>query len=148
MMGRSASRNNPLQSGAKARQPEHSSGNIAKPELIVIYDSECSFCAYFAGRTARLDHPGKIELLSSRSKIPEAVAKNCDTNRLNDAVVAITVDGQAYYRAKAVAQILRRLPGPAKLIARIIDLPVIGLPADLIYRLVSRYRFLFGKFFG
>lgn len=147
MMDKNVTQTNPRRAGPATGSAKRLSGNKTEPELIVIYDSECSFCAHFADRTARLDRPGKIELLSSRSKIPDAIAKNCDTDRFNDAVVALTVDGEAYYRAKAVAQILRRLPGPAKLMARIIDLPVIGLLTDLIYRLVSRYRFLFDKFF-
>ena len=121
---------------------------MPEPELIVVYDSECSFCARFAERVTKLDNQGKIKLLSSKQEISRDVAEKFDHSRLDNTIVAISADGRTFYESRAVAQVLQRLPGISKMIARLINLPVIGTPADWIYRLVSRYRALLSKFFG
>lgn len=121
------------------------------PRLVVLYDRDCSFCAWSARRIWDLDRRGRLEFLAlqdaATSARPELVRAAAE-RPLMDAIHALDVeDGTILVGGRAMIAIFEELPGGA-LVRAWVRLPFIPPLIDLGYRVVARNRHRIGRRLG
>jgi predicted DCC family thiol-disulfide oxidoreductase YuxK len=106
--------------------------------LVVLYDADCGICQ--AARRFALQRD-----TAHRLRFAPYHSANLDKFHLTPAqasqsLYAVNTDGTRYCGARAVFEILRRLPGPWGLVGAIGALPPVSWAAEPVYRLVARHR--------
>lgn len=109
----------------------------------MLYDGSCRFCTRQAGRVARFDGQGLIELLDVNS--PEARARfpQVTPAAAQRELHLVGPDGTLHRGAEAVRETLLRLPG-LRALGELMRIPGAMLVARPVYALVARNRYLLG----
>jgi predicted DCC family thiol-disulfide oxidoreductase YuxK len=123
----------------------------AVSRLVVLYDRDCSFCAWSARPIWDLDRRGRLEFLAlqdaATSARPELVRAAAE-RPLMDAIHALDVeDGTILVGGRAMIAVFEELPGGA-LVRAWVRLPFIPPLIDLGYRAVARNRHRIGRWLG
>jgi predicted DCC family thiol-disulfide oxidoreductase YuxK len=111
---------------------------------IVIYDGHCSFCTAQVRRLAKWDGGGRLAFLSLHDPRTGELCPDLTHEQLMDQMYVVTSDGQRFGGAAAVRLLSRKLPRLWPLA------PLMHLPFSLpiwqrLYRLVARFRYLWGR---
>ena len=107
-------------------------------QLLVLWDGDCAFCHRAAEYAAT-----HFAVMVQPYQHADLGAVGITTAQCATALQVVDLGtGRIWSRADAVAQILRNRPGPAALIGRAIQTPIVLPIATAFYRLVARNRHL------
>jgi predicted DCC family thiol-disulfide oxidoreductase YuxK len=113
--------------------------------VTVIFDDDCGFCRWSVDRLRRWDRGDRIRLVTLRSAEADRMLAGMPDERRYASWHLVTSDGRVASGGRAVAPLLRRLPGGAPLAAIASAMPG---PTDAAYRLVARNRGRLGELLG
>jgi predicted DCC family thiol-disulfide oxidoreductase YuxK len=113
--------------------------------VTVIFDDDCGFCRWSIDRLRRWDRGDRIRLVTLRSAEADRLLAAMSAERRYASWHLVTPDGRVASGGRAVAPLLRRLPGGAPLAAIASAVPG---PTDAAYRLVARNRGRLGELLG
>jgi predicted DCC family thiol-disulfide oxidoreductase YuxK len=113
--------------------------------VTVIFDDDCGFCRWSIDRLLRWDRGDRIHLVTLRSAEADRLLAGMPAERRYASWHLVTPDGHIASGGRAVAPLLRRLPGGAPIAAIASAMPG---PTDAAYRLVARNRGRLGELLG
>lgn len=117
---------------------------LEKPASIVLYDGLCGFCDATVQWTLRHDPVGAYQFAPLQGDTARAIrARHPELPGEVDSIVLVEpgpAGERLYWYSEAIFRICRRLPGPARHLARFDVVP--RFLTDLGYRLFARLRFL------
>ncbi len=106
----------------------------------LIYDDDCAICIAGMKKLKKLDTNNVVRLVPlSKPKLPKGFVVP-PVKKLRDELHLIDPTGGVHKGAEAVFYLARILPRTRKY-SKILSLPIVGLLARPVYRLVSRNRF-------
>jgi predicted DCC family thiol-disulfide oxidoreductase YuxK len=114
-------------------------------DVVVVFDDDCGFCRWSVDRLLRWDRHGRIRLVTLRSAEADRLLVWMPDERRYASWHLVMSDGRVVSGGRAVAPLLRRLPGGAPLAAIASAMPG---PTDAAYRLVARNRTRLGELLG
>lgn len=117
----------------------------AAGDAIVIFDDDCGFCRWSVARLRRWDRDGRIRLVTLRSTEADGLLAWMPDERRYASWHLVSPDGRVASGGRAVAPLLRRLPGGVPLAAIASAMPG---PTDAAYRFVARHRDRLGELLG
>ena len=113
----------------------------------VLYDGECPMCIFQMKVLRWLDWFGALTLVPlSDPRVPE-IAPQLRREDLLEAIHCVTPEGCVYRGARAIRFLGLRLPLLVP-VALFLWIPGVIVPAEILYRWVSRRRLLFSRVFG
>ena len=114
--------------------------NKSKKKVIVLYDSECSFCNKIALYLKRKDINKSIVWHERNSEVSSKLFKNHCINKEEDSIIVIT-NKNYQIKSDAVIYILKLLRIKSYYLVKIIPKKI----RDILYDSVAKNRYLFGK---
>ena len=118
---------------------------LPEETVTVIFDDDCGFCRWSIERLLRWGRRDRIHLVTLRSPEAGRLLSGMSDERRYASWHLVTPDGRVASGGRAVAPLLRRLPGGAPLAAIASAMPG---PTDAAYRLVARNRGRLGELLG
>jgi len=114
---------------------------------IVLFDDECSLCTFQSRVITWLDWFNTVSLLPiSSPRVPE-IAPRLTRTDLHEAIHCVAPNGRVQRGARCIRHISLRMP-LAFPIALLLWFPGVIYVAEMIYRWVSRHRYLLSRVFG
>jgi predicted DCC family thiol-disulfide oxidoreductase YuxK len=114
---------------------------------IVLYDDECSLCTFQSRVITWLDWFNTVTLLPiSSPRVPD-IAPRLTRTDLREAIHCVAPTGRIQRGARCIRHISLRMP-LAFPIAVALWIPGVIYVAEIIYRYVSRNRYLLSRLFG
>ncbi len=110
---------------------------------VLLYDGGCGFCRDWVARLARLDRAGRIDALPAERRHDRPSLPSIPDEALDRAMHLVLPDGRVLAGARALPEILRRLPR-WRLAAPLFGVPGVGWLADRVYAWVVARRHRFG----
>ncbi len=135
----------PYDPSREASEPPISDETTTPPgRWVVIYDGRCSFCRSRAATLARITPLPADSLIDAHDAGALAALPGVSFDACMAAMHVVTPAGRVASGPEAIALVLRRhtLLG---VVARLYYLPGLRLICDLIYALIARNRYLFGR---
>ena len=114
---------------------------------IVLYDGDCSFCTFQMRVITWLDWFNVVSLLPIADPRVAEVAPQLTRTDLHEAIHCVTTDGKVHRGARCLRFIGLRMPLAFPL-ALVLWIPGVIYVAEIIYRWVSRNRYLISRVFG
>jgi predicted DCC family thiol-disulfide oxidoreductase YuxK len=120
---------------------------MGKAKIIVLYDSQCSFCVAQMKALRRLDWFSRLTFLpaSDSDTLPLSIRPRKED--LLEAIHCVSPSGQIFQGARCIRYLGLRLPLLVPL-ALILWFPGVIKIAERVYRRISRNRYLLSRFFG
>ncbi len=115
---------------------------MTKPTII--YDGECRFCTWSAGRISARDHDDMYEILPRQQPGLDKRFPILTQSDFNTGLRLIQADDGVHVGADAVYEIYRALP-PYQLITWVYRVPILHSLFRLAYALIARYRHHLGR---
>lgn len=116
--------------------------------LLVIYDGDCGICNALRLWAERRDSAGHLQFVPNQTADLDALAPGLTQAETERAVIAVRADGRRYRGARAVFELLRRVPGFWGIVGRIGALPPLSLLAEPAYRIVAHHRARISRWLG
>ena len=114
---------------------------------LVLYDDCCSFCTFQMRVITWLDWLNRVSLFPISHPDTASLAPGLTPIAMQEAIHCITPAGKIYRGARGIRFLSARMP-LAWPIALILWIPGVILIADVIYKWISRNRYLLSRFFG
>lgn len=114
---------------------------------VVLYDGECSFCAFQMRVLSRIDWFGVFQLLPYQDLRSTQVASGIAPEELREAIHCVTPDGRVYRSARCLRFVGLRLPLLVP-IALVLWIPGALWLAERFYAMISRNRYRISRWFG
>jgi predicted DCC family thiol-disulfide oxidoreductase YuxK len=121
--------------------------NVTRPTDIVLYDGECSLCAFQMRVITWLDWFNSVTLLPIADPRAAEIAPSITREQLLEAIHCVTKGGQIYRGARCLRYIGMRMPLAVPL-ALILWIPGVIWVAEKVYNWISRHRYLLSRLFG
>lgn len=116
--------------------------------LTVVFDGDCGICQALAQALADRDRHRRLRFAAYQRADLGALSPGLTRDIAARSVVAVAPDGARWHGARAIAEMIRRLPGIWGWIGRIGALPPVSLLAEPVYRLVARHRTRLSRWLG
>ncbi len=113
--------------------------------VTLIFDDDCGFCRWSVDKVRAWDRGERIRLVRLHSAEANRLLASMTPERRAASWHLVDGDGRVVSGGRAVAPLLRRLPGGAPLAAVASAMPG---PTDAAYRLVARNRDRLGTLLG
>lgn len=114
---------------------------------LVLYDDECPLCVFQMKVLSWLDWRGALALMPLSDPQAQAAAPQLTREDLLEAIHCVTPEGEIHRGARALRFLGMRLPLLIP-VALLLWIPGVIYLAEIIYRLVSRNRFVLSRLFG
>ena len=118
-----------------------------RPRHVVLYDSDCPLCTFQMRLLTWLDWFNKAELLAINDPRATELAPDIAREDLHEAIHCVTPEGRIYRGARVFRFLGLRIPLLIPL-GLFLWIPGVIWVAEIVYRWVSRNRFLLSKLFG
>lgn len=112
---------------------------------VVLYDEDCGFCRWSAGRLRAWDRHGQLTFTSIQGREGDRLLAGLDRASRLDSLHAVTPDGRIWSAGAALPHVVRVLPGGG--LAAILTTKAPTL-TEAAYRLVARRRDRLGRLLG
>jgi predicted DCC family thiol-disulfide oxidoreductase YuxK len=113
----------------------------------VLYDDECSLCTFQMRLLSWLDWNNQLSLVPLSDPKAAQIAPQLTREDLQEAIHCITPEGRVYRGARALRFVGMRLPLLFPL-TLLLWLPGVILVAEIVYKWISRNRYLLSRVFG
>lgn len=113
----------------------------------VLFDDECSLCTFQSRLLSRLDWRGRLQLLPLSDPKARTLVPHLSREDLQEAIHCISSEGTIYRGARALRFIGLHLPALFPL-SLLLWIPGVILLAEIVYRWISKNRYLLSKLFG
>ena len=114
---------------------------------LVLYDDHCSFCTFQMRVITWLDWLNRVSLIPMSHPESMTLAPGLTPASLQEAIHCITPGGRVYRGARGIRFLSARLP-LAWPMAVVLWIPGVIWIAEIIYKWISRNRYLLSRFFG
>jgi predicted DCC family thiol-disulfide oxidoreductase YuxK len=114
---------------------------------IVLYDSECSLCTFQSRLITWMDWFNTVSLMAIADPRAAEVAPTLTRTDLHEAIHCVAPSGRIYRGARCLRFIGSRMP-LALPFALLMWIPGVIYVAEIIYRWISRNRYLLSRMFG
>ena len=114
---------------------------------VVLFDDECSLCTFQSRVITWLDWFNSVSLVPISTPRVADIAPRLTRTDLHEAIHCVTPSGRIYRGARCIRHISLRMP-LAVPVALLLWVPGVIHIAELIYRWVSRHRYLLSRWFG
>lgn len=114
---------------------------------IVLYDGDCSLCTFQSRLITWLDWFNTVSLLPIADPRASEVAPRLTRTDLNEAIHCVAKSGKIYRGARCLRFIGLRMP-LAFPFALVMWIPGVIIVAEIIYRWISRNRYILSRVFG
>lgn len=121
--------------------------NTAPASHIVLYDGDCSLCAFQMRVITWIDWFNTVALLPISDPRAAAIAPSITREQLLEAIHCVAKDGRIHRGARCLRFIGMRMPLGVPL-ALALWVPGVIWVAERIYDWVSRHRYLLSRLFG
>ena len=121
--------------------------NATRATHIVLYDGDCSLCAFQMRVLTWLDWFNTVSLLPIANPRAAEIAPSITREQLLEAIHCVAKDGRIYRGARCLRYIGMRMPMAVPL-ALVLWIPGVIWVAEKIYNWVSRHRYLLSRLFG
>ncbi len=118
-----------------------------RPRHVVLYDSDCPLCTFQMRLLTWLDWLDKAELLAIKDSRATEIAPGIAREDLHGAIHCVTPEGRIYRGARVFRFLGMRMPLLIPL-GLFLWIPGVIWVAEIVYRWVSRNRYLLSKVFG
>jgi predicted DCC family thiol-disulfide oxidoreductase YuxK len=112
---------------------------------VVLYDEDCGFCRWATGRVLAWDRPGRLRAVALQDPEAEQLLPGMDRDRRMASWHVLGPDGRVRSAGRAVAPLLRLLPGAAPLAELATAFP---RTTDRLYDWTARHRGRLGALLG
>jgi predicted DCC family thiol-disulfide oxidoreductase YuxK len=116
--------------------------------LIMIYDGECGICQALRRWAEARDTARRMRFVPNQTADLDTLSPGLTRAMAAQTVIAVRSDGRRWHGARAIFEMLRRLPGIWRLIGVIGALPVIRWLAEPFYRIVAHHRARLSRWVG
>lgn len=113
----------------------------------VLYDDECSLCTFQMKVLSWLDWRDRLALVPLSDPRAQSIAPQLTREDLSEAIHCVTPEGRIYRGARALRFIGMRLPLMLPL-TLVLWIPGVIFGAEIVYRWISRNRYLLSRVFG
>jgi predicted DCC family thiol-disulfide oxidoreductase YuxK len=114
---------------------------------IVLFDDECSLCTFQSRLITWLDWFNTVSLLPISSPRVSEIAPRLTRTDLNEALHCVSPNGRVQRGARCIRHISLRMP-LAFPIALLLWIPGVIYLAEIVYRWISRNRYILSRVFG
>jgi predicted DCC family thiol-disulfide oxidoreductase YuxK len=121
--------------------------NAAARQHVLLYDNECSMCTFQMKVLSHLDWRKTLRLTPLSDPIVPSIAPTLTPEALSEAIHCVTPEGQIHRGARAIRFVGMRLPLLIPL-ALFLWLPGVIFIAEIIYKWISRNRYMLSRIFG
>ncbi len=121
--------------------------NAARAQHVLLYDNECSMCTFQMKVLSHLDWNKALLLTPLSDPAVPSIAPSLTPEALSEAIHCVTPDGDIHRGARAIRFIGMRLPLLIP-VALFLWIPGVIYVAEIIYRWISRNRYLLSRIFG
>jgi predicted DCC family thiol-disulfide oxidoreductase YuxK len=118
-----------------SRRPSRSAAQ--RDRAILLYDADCRFCRWSLERVLAWDRRGRVRPLALQEPEADRLLAGIDARRRMGSWHLVTAGGEVRSAGRAVAPLLRRLPGGRPLALLADAFPRL---TDRAYSLVARHR--------
>ncbi|HMM27056.1 MAG TPA: DUF393 domain-containing protein [Aggregatilineaceae bacterium] len=120
----------------------------APASLTVIFDGDCGVCQRLAQFAADRDPARRLRFTAYQRADLAALSPGLTREMTARSVYVVEPDGTRWRGARAVFEIMRRMPGLWAWIGRAGALPPVSLLAEPFYRLAARHRTRISRWLG
>jgi predicted DCC family thiol-disulfide oxidoreductase YuxK len=106
-------------------------------QWVVLYDQDCGFCRWAMGRLLAWDHRGRLRAVALQAHEVNELLPGLDRHQQMASWHLLTPDGRVRSAGRAVAPLLRLLPGGRPLAVVAESFP---RTTDRLYDWISRHR--------
>jgi predicted DCC family thiol-disulfide oxidoreductase YuxK len=121
--------------------------NAVARQHVLLYDNECSMCTFQMKVLSHLDWRKTLRLTPLSDPIVPSIAPTLTPEALSEAIHCVTPEGQIHRGARAIRFVGMRLPLLIPL-ALFLWLPGVIFIAEIIYKWISRNRYMLSRIFG
>jgi predicted DCC family thiol-disulfide oxidoreductase YuxK len=114
---------------------------------IVLYDSDCSLCTFQSRVITWLDWFNTVSLMPIADPRAQEIAPRLTRTDLHEAIHCVAANGKIYRGARCLRFIGVRMP-LALPFAVVMWIPGVIVVAEIIYRWISRNRYILSRVFG
>lgn len=114
-------------------------------QAVVLYDEDCGFCRWVMGKILGWDRAMRLRAVAVQDPEAERLVPGMDQERRMASWHLVTSDGRVRSAGRAVAPLLRLLPGGTPLAVLAETFP---RTTDRLYGWTSRHRGRLGAFLG
>jgi predicted DCC family thiol-disulfide oxidoreductase YuxK len=121
--------------------------NAPRSTHVVLYDGDCSLCTFQMRLITWLDWFNTVSLIPIADPRASEVAPRLTRTDLHEAIHCVTKEGRIYRGARCLRFIGMRMP-LALPFALLLWFPGVIFVAEIVYRWVSRNRYVLSRMFG
>jgi len=122
--------------------------SIPPAAVTVLFDGDCGVCQKLAQMAADRDPAHRLRFSAFQRADLAALSPGLTRDMAARSVYVVAPDGARWRGARAVFEIMRRLPGVWGWLGRIGALPPVSLLAEPVYRLAAHHRTRLSRWLG